>query len=249
MAHLVELRDRLLRIIAVVLGIFLICAPFANGLYAVLAEPLLERLPQGSTMIATEVAAPFLTPFKFTLVFSMFLAVPFILYQVWAFIAPGLYSNEKRLVLPLLISSTALFYLGMLFAYFIVFPLAFGFLVGTAPEGVTVMTDISKYLDFVLKMFFAFGVAFEVPVATVLLIAAGVTDVDALARKRSYIIVGAFIFGMLLTPPDAISQIMLALPMWLLFELGLLVGRRVVHQGATEAAETDTAREDDPSHS
>jgi len=227
-AHLVELRNRLLRIVVVVTLIVLALFPFANDLYSLLAQPLLSRLPTGGTMIATEVASPFLTPFKFTMFLGLFIAIPYILYQLWAFIAPGLYRDEQRLVFPLLVSSIALFYIGVVFAYYAVFPLVFGFMVGTAPKGVAVMTDISKYLDFVIKMFFAFGLAFEVPVATVLLVKAGITTPDSLVAKRPYIIVGAFVVGMLLTPPDVISQTLLAIPIWLLFELGVLASRRLL---------------------
>ncbi len=223
--HLIEMRDRLLRVVLVVVVIFLGLFAFANDLYTYLAEPLLRHMPENSSMIATEVASPFLTPFKLTLVLSAFLAVPYILYQAWGFIAPGLYQREQRLVFPLLISSTLLFYAGMAFAYFVVFPLVFGFLIGIAPEGVAVMTDISRYLDFVLKMFFAFGLAFEVPIATILVVWSGLATAEDLAAKRPYIIVGAFVFGMLLTPPDIISQTLLALPMWILFELGLVFSR------------------------
>jgi sec-independent protein translocase protein TatC len=224
-SHLVELRDRLLRAVLAVLVIFLCLFAFANDLYTFLAEPLLRYLPKGTSMIATEVASPFLTPFKLTLVLSVFAAMPVILYQLWAFVAPGLYQNERRLVLPLLVSSTFLFYLGMAFAYYVVFPLVFKFLTGVVPEGVAVMTDISRYLDFVLKLFFAFGIAFEVPIATILVIWAGITTAESLAAKRPYIIVVAFVVGMLLTPPDVISQTLLALPMWLLFELGLVMSK------------------------
>ena len=220
--HLMELRDRLLRVVLVVVVIFLALFAFANDLYSYLAEPLLRHMPEGTSMIATEVASPFLTPFKLTLVLSIFLAIPVILHQAWSFIAPGLYSREKRLVFPLLVSSTFLFFLGMAFAYFVVFPLVFGFLTGVAPEGVSVMTDISRYLDFVLKMFFAFGMAFEVPIATILVISTGMTTAEKLAGKRPFIIVIAFIVGMLLTPPDVVSQMLLAIPMWILFELGLI---------------------------
>jgi sec-independent protein translocase protein TatC len=232
--HLVELRDRMLRVVLAVVLIFLALFSFANDLYTFLAEPLLRHLPAGASMIATEVASPFLTPFKLTLVLSVFIAVPFILYQAWAFIAPGLYASERRLVYPLLLSSTVLFYAGMAFAYFVVFPLVFGFLTGTAPEGVAVMTDISRYLDFVLTMFFAFGVAFEVPIATILVVWAGVTTPEMLASKRPYIIVAAFVIGMLLTPPDVISQTLLAIPMWLLFEAGLVFSRGYVKKPAQE---------------
>ena len=229
-AHLIELRDRLLRIVIAVVGVFLVLSPFANKIYTLLAGPLLAHLPEGSSMIAIEVASPFLTPFKLTLVLAVFLTIPWTLYQLWAFVAPGLYRHERRLVMPLLASSTALFYAGMAFAYFVVFPILFNFLVGFAPAGVAVMTDISRYLDFVLTIFFAFGVAFEVPVATVLLVLIGVTTPDALAEKRPYFVVGAFVVGMLLTPPDVISQTLLALPMWLLFEVGLICSRLMLRR-------------------
>ena len=235
--HLIELRDRLLRVVLVIALIFLGLFPFANDLYHFLAEPLLRHMPAGTSMIATEVASPFLTPFKLSLVTAMFIAVPFILYQAWAFIAPGLYQRERKLVFPLLFSSTVLFYAGMAFAYFAVFPLVFGFLTGVAPEGVEVMTDISKYLDFVLKMFFAFGLAFEVPIATILVVWSGMTTAESLAQKRPYIIVGAFVFGMLLTPPDVISQTLLAVPMWLLFELGLIFSRWYTRDSEDEETE------------
>lgn len=225
MQHLIELRDRLLRVVLVVVVIFLALFAFANDLYTYLAEPLLRFMPEGTSMIATEVASPFLTPFKLTLVLSVFIAVPFILYQGWGFIAPGLYQRERKLVFPLLFSSTLLFYAGMSFAYFVVFPLVFGFLTGIVPEGVAVMTDITRYLDFVLKMFFAFGLAFEVPIATILVVWSGISTAENLAKKRPYIIVGAFVFGMLLTPPDVISQTLLAVPMWMLFELGLIFSK------------------------
>jgi len=236
-SHLVELRDRLLRIIVAVLAVFLVLMPFANDLYTWLATPLLKSLPEGATMIATQVASPFLTPFKFTFMLALFLCVPFILYQAWAFIAPGLYQSERRIAFPLLVSSCALFYLGVAFAYFVVFPLVFGFLTGNAPEGVSVMTDIASYLDFVLLMFFAFGLAFEVPIATVLIIWAGIATPESLVQKRPYIIVGAFVIGMLLTPPDVLSQTLLAIPMWLLFEVGVIASRRLV--GRREQEETD----------
>jgi len=245
LAHLVEMRDRLLRVVLLVSLIFLGLFSFANDLYSLLAEPLLAHLPEGGTMIATEVASPFLTPFKLALVASIFLAIPFILYQGWAFIAPGLYRNEKRLALPLLVSSIILFYAGMAFAYFVVFPLVFGFLTGVAPAGVAVMTDIAKYLDFVLKMFFAFGVAFEVPIATIILVATGMTTPESLASKRPYIIVGAFVLGMLLTPPDVISQTLLALPMLLLFETGLFFSRMIIRQRKEAEAMADAAEVDE----
>ncbi len=224
-SHLIELRDRLLRGLLAVAIIAACLLPFSNDLYHFLAEPLLRHLPESSTMIATEVASPFLIPFKLTLSISVLLAIPVLLYQLWAFIAPGLYDNERKLVFPLLFASTLLFFLGIVFAYFVVFPLVFGFFTQAAPEGVAIMTDISSYLDFVLKLFFAFGLAFEVPIATLLLIWTGVSTVESLAEKRPYIIVGAFVLGMLLTPPDIISQTLLALPVWLLFELGLFSAR------------------------
>ncbi|GMQ87280.1 MAG: Sec-independent protein translocase subunit TatC [Gammaproteobacteria bacterium] len=225
-SHLIELRDRLLRIVLVVIVIFLGLVPFANWLFTQLAGPLMAHLPEGSSMVAIDVASPFFTPFKLALVLSIFIAMPVILYQLWAFIAPGLYQNERKRTLPLLVSSTALFYLGAAFAYFAVFPLVFGFLTSAAPQGVEVMTDISRYLDFVLTLFFAFGVAFEIPIAVVLLVWTGAVTPQALREKRAYVIVGAFVVGMLLTPPDIISQTLLALPMWLLFEIGVFLGER-----------------------
>ena len=225
-SHLIELRDRLLRVVLAVIVIFLGLTPFANWLFTRLAGPLMVHLPEGSSMVAIDVASPFFTPFKLALVVSIFIAMPYILYQLWAFVAPGLYLHERKRTVPLLVSSTALFYLGAAFAYFIVFPLVFGFLTHTAPQGVEVMTDISRYLDFVLTLFFAFGVAFEVPVAVVLLVWTGAVEPQSLKEKRAYVIVGAFVIGMMLTPPDIISQTLLALPMWLLFEVGVFLGER-----------------------
>ena len=233
-AHLIEVRDRLVKVLIVVVVLLLGLFPFANELYLLVAEPLLRHMPEGTSMIATEVASPFLTPFKLALVCALFLAMPAFLYHLWAFVAPGLYKNEQKLVYPLLITSSLLFYLGMAFAYFVVFPLMFGFFSSTAPEGVAIMTDISKYLDFVLKIFFAFGVAFEVPIVTILLVWAGFTTPEALGAKRPYVVVGAFILGMLLTPPDAISQTLLAIPMWILFELGLLFAKSYVRRDPDE---------------
>lgn len=224
-AHLMELRDRLLRAVLSVLVAFICLFPFANDIYTFVSEPLRELLPQGSSMIATEVASPFLTPFKLTLVVAVFIAMPYILFQVWAFVAPGMYRKEKRIAFPLLASSVLLFYAGAAFAYFVVFPLIFAFFTSVGPSDITVMTDINSYLDFVLKLFFAFGVAFEIPIAAVILILTGVTTPEKLAKKRPWIVVGCFIAGMLLTPPDVISQSLLALPMWLLFELGIIFGR------------------------
>lgn len=224
-SHLIELRNRLLKIVLVVLSIFLGLATYANEIYRLLSVPLLQHLPENSQMIAIDVASPFFTPFKLALVTSAFIAVPVILYQSWAFIAPGLYKHERKMILPLLIASTLLFYLGVAFAYFVVFPLVFGFLTAAAPSNVTVMTDISHYLDFVLTLFFAFGITFEVPVFTIVLVWTGLTTPKSLAEKRSYVIVAAFIIGMFLTPPDAISQTLLAVPIWLLFEMGLLFSK------------------------
>lgn len=226
-SHLLELRNRLLRSLLAVLVIFLGLIYFANDLYVFLSEPLRAYLPEGATMIATEVASPFLTPFKLTIVLSIFVAIPFILHQVWGFIAPGLYRHEKKIAIPVLASSILLFYSGIVFAYYVVFPLVFGFFTSVGPEGVSVMTDINSYLDFVLKLFFAFGVAFEIPIATFLIILSGATTAEKLASKRPYIVIGCFVMGMLLTPPDVISQAMLAIPMWLLFEVGLLFGKLV----------------------
>lgn len=225
--HLIELRNRLLRAVLVVLLIFLGLYYFSNDLYLFISEPLRAHLPEGTSMIATDVASPFLTPFKLTFMSAVFLGMPYILFQIWGFIAPALYTNEKRLAMPLLLSSIVLFYLGMAFAYFVVFPLVFGFFTSAGPEGVAVMTDISRYLDFVLKLFFAFGMAFEIPIGTVILVATGVTDCKSLSEKRPYLVVACFVIGMLLTPPDVISQTLLAVPMWLLFELGLLFSRMI----------------------
>ncbi len=223
--HLVELRNRLLRVVLTIVAVVLVAMPFANDLYGILAGPLTSQLPEGTSMIATQVASPFLTPFKMVLWMAVFLTIPVTLYQAWAFIAPGLYKHEKRLVMPLAITSTLLFYLGIAFAYFVVFPLVFPFLIGYAADGVTVATDINAYLDFVITIFFAFGIAFEVPIATIILCWTGVTTPEDLVQKRPYIIVGAFVVGMLLTPPDMISQTLLAIPMWALFELGVIFAR------------------------
>jgi len=224
-SHLIELRNRLLRAISCVLIVFLALVSYANEIYSLLAGPLLQHMPKNSTMIAIDVASPFFTPFKLVLIVSVFISVPFILYQFWAFVAPGLYKRERRMILPLLIASTLLFYLGVAFAYFVVFPLVFGFLTAAAPDGVAVMTDIAKYLDFVLALFFAFGICFEVPIFTIVLVWSGLITPEGLADKRPYVIVGAFIVGAVLTPPDALSQTLLAVPMWMLFELGLLCSR------------------------
>lgn len=232
--HLIELRNRLLHAVAGVLLVFMCLYYFANDIYLIVAEPLRLLLPEGSTMIATEVASPFFAPFKLTLMVSIFIAMPYVLYQLWRFIAPALYDKEKKLAFPLLFSSIVLFYSGIAFAYFVVFPLIFGFFTSAGPAGVTIMTDISRYLDFVLKLFFAFGIAFEIPIAIIILVAAGVTNVENLSKKRPYLVVACFVVGMLLTPPDVISQTLLAVPMWLLFEVGLLFARVIEKQSNTD---------------
>ena len=227
LSHLYELRTRLMWVVGTLFVLLMGLFPFANTLYSWLAGPLMALLPEASTMVAIEVASPFLTPFKLVFLVSLVLSVPLILYHAWAFVAPGLYNNEKRLVFPILVSSSLLFYLGMAFAYFVVFPLMFGFFTRAAPEGVAVMTDIGRYLDFVMKIFIAFGAAFEVPVVTLVLVRLGITTPQQMATKRPYVIVAAFVVGMLLTPPDIISQVLLAIPVWLLFELGLAFSRLV----------------------
>lgn len=242
--HLIELRSRVLKALVSVFAVFLCLVYFSQDLYRYVAMPLVASLPEGASMIATDVASPFLAPFKLTLVLSFFVAIPFVLYQIWAFIAPGLYRKEKKLIAPLLASSTLLFYMGMAFAYFVVFPLAFMFFNSVAPEGVLVSTDISSYLNFVLKLFFAFGVAFEIPIAVILMCWTGVTTADKLAKKRPYVIVGAFFIGMLLTPPDIISQTLLAVPMWLLFEVGVVIGRFYSGKTREENADEASAQEE-----
>ena len=222
-SHLIELRDRLLRSVIAVLIVFIPAAIFSGKLFALLADPMLSALSGESTMISTEVAGPFLVPLKFAFALSVAVAIPYLLFQIWSFIAPGLYDREKRLAFPLLLSSTVLFYCGIAFAYFVVFPIMFSFFPSVAPIGIEVTPDINHYLGFVLKLFFAFGIAFEVPIATILLIKAGITTREKLAKKRQYVLLGAFVIGMLLTPPDIFSQSMLAIPMWLLFELGLIM--------------------------
>ena len=239
--HLIELRNRLLRVVLVVAVVFVVLVPFSNTLFSLLSGPLLAHMPADSSMIAIEVASPFLIPFKLTLFLALFIAIPYVLYQLWSFVAPGLYRHERRLVVPLLVSSTVLFYAGAAFAYFVVFPLVFAFFTAAAPEGVSVMTDISRYLDFVLTLFFAFGAAFEVPVVTVLLIWTGMTTRDSLRQKRPYVIEGAFVIGMLLTPPDVISQTLLAVPVWLLFELGLYFSGWFTRQKPASGADKDVA--------
>lgn len=238
--HLVELRSRLIKACFAILVVLICLLPFARKLYSLLATPMLAQLPEGSSMIAIDVASPFLAPFKLTLLLSVIISMPIVLYQLWAFVAPALFKHEKRLARPLLFSSVALFYLGCSFAYFVVFPLVFGFMTRIAPEGVAVMTDISRYLDFVITLFLAFGITFEVPIATIILVATGITSAEKLAMARPYIIVGAFALGMLLTPPDVISQTLLALPMWLLYEVGILFSRILVSDREAES-EADQA--------
>jgi sec-independent protein translocase protein TatC len=227
-SHLLELRDRLLKIVWGVLLVFLPLMFFAKELYAWLAQPLLLMLPEGTSMIATEVASPFFTPIKLAALVAFVVAMPWVLYQVWAFVAPGLYKNERRLVVPLLASSTLLFYAGIAFAYFLVLPTVFKFIIGVAPEGVAVMTDIAKYLDFVLALFLAFGFAFETPVALVLMVKTGFVTPARLCEVREYVLVGAFVVGAIFTPPDIVSQIMLAIPVYLLYELGIVAARILV---------------------
>ena len=233
-SHLIELRNRLLKVVLGVIVVFLALSAYANDIYSLLAGPLMKHMPANSTMIAIDVASPFFTPCKLALVLAVFISVPVILYQFLAFVAPGLYKHERRMIFPLLIASTLLFYLGVVFAYFVVFPLIFGFLTAAAPEGVAVMTDIAKYLDFVLTLFFAFGICFEVPIFTIVMVWTGLVTPDSLAEKRPYVIVGAFVIGAFLTPPDAISQTLLAVPMWMLFEAGLLFSRLFKPKGAED---------------
>ncbi|HKP65772.1 MAG TPA: twin-arginine translocase subunit TatC [Casimicrobiaceae bacterium] len=239
MSHLVELRMRLMRSIIAVVVVLVVLFPFAKDIYAVLAQPLLRVLPAGSTMIATDVTGTFLVPLKVTLMAAFLLALPYVLWQAWAFVAPGLYQHEKRLVVPVLVSSCLFFALGMSFAYFFVFPVAFGFFAGYTPVGVQMMTDIDKYLSFVLTMFIAFGLTFETPVVVVVLVRMRVVSLDKLRSIRPYVIVGAFVIGAIFTPPDVISQCLLAVPLWLLYELGLQLARFVsVPMADAEAEET-----------
>jgi len=241
LSHLIELRERLLKAVAAVLVILLALIPVANKLYAWLALPLIKHLPQGGTMIATEIASPFLTPIKLAFFVAMFIAMPFILYQLWAFVAPGLYRHEKRFALPILLSAMVLFYVGCAFAYFLVLPAVFAFLTSVAPSGVAVMPDIGRYLDFVLVLFLAFGLCFEVPVVLVILVTLGVVTPAQLAHSRPYAIVGAFVVAAVLTPPDVLSQMMLALPMCALYELGIVAARMLARRSATGAPDSNTA--------
>ncbi len=235
-SHLVELRERLLRAVIAVVILFVPCAIFQDQLFTLVALPLLERLPQGSQMIATSPVAPVLVPLKLAFMAAVFLAMPYVLYQAWAFVAPGLYKNEKRFAIPLVLSSIVLFYAGTAFAYFVVFPLMFAFLASTAPEGVLMMTDMGNYLNFVLLLFFAFGVAFEIPVATVLMAATGIVQVEKMTKNRGYVLLGIFVIAAFLTPPDAISQSFMAIPMYLLYEIGIVLSRVLVKQRAEKAA-------------
>lgn len=238
-AHLVELRTRLLWTVGVLVGLIVVLLPFANPLYETLARPMMAVLPTGTKMIATEITSPFLTPFKFTAFFAFFIAIPYVLYQAWAFVAPGLYSTEKRIIAPLIISSSVLFYVGVSFCYFVVLPIGLGFLTRSAPANVDVLPDISHYLDFAMKMSLAFGFAFEVPVATVLIIRMGISSISGLAAKRRYIILGAFVLGAIFTPPDVLSQFLLAVPLWLLFEAGLVAARFLVPKELQEQGKED----------
>jgi sec-independent protein translocase protein TatC len=241
-SHLIELRSRLLRAIVAVIVVLLCLFPFAKDIYAALAAPLLKALPHGATMIATDVTGTFLVPLKVTLMTAFLIALPYVLFQMWAFVAPGLYQHEKRLALPVIISSVFFFALGMCFAYFAVFPIAFGFFAGYAPAGVTMMTDIDKYLSFVLTMFIAFGITFETPVVVVVLVRMGVVSLEKLKSMRPYVIVGAFIIGAVFTPPDVISQCLLAVPLWLLYELGLVLARFVSTPATRAEAPAELAK-------
>lgn len=241
-SHLVELRDRIVRMLIAVLLIFLCLFYWANDIYTYLAEPLTRHFPEGANMIAIDVASPFLTPFKLVAMLSVFLAMPVILYQFWAFVAPGLYKSEKRIAGPLLVSSILLFYAGIAFAFYVVFPLVFGFFTSVGPEAISISTDIGRYLDFVLSLFFGFGLAFEVPIATIILVAVGITTPQKLSQMRPYVIVGAFVIGMLLTPPDVISQVLLAVPIWILFEVGLLASS-IIFKNRELDADEDNAKE------
>ena len=236
-AHLIELRTRLLHSAIALLLVFICLFPWASDLYALLAQPMLAKLPKGGQMIATDVTTPFFVPLKVAMMAAFLIALPYILYQIWRFVAPGLYAHEKRMVIPLIVASTTLFFCGMAFAYFAVFPVVFGFITASAPQGVAVMTDIDKYLSFVLAMFMAFGITFQVPVAVVLLVRMGIVSVEKLREIRSYVIVGAFIIGAIFTPPDVVSQFMLAIPLWLLYEAGIVVAVWV-GRGKTREAES-----------
>jgi len=229
-SHLVELRQRLLKCVIAIAIVFAPCAWFANDLFTIIATPLISKMPAGSSMIATSLISPFMAPLKLSLFVALFIAMPYVLYQVWAFVAPGLYKREKRFAIPLVVSSIVLFYAGVAFAYFVVFPLMFAFLTTTAPTGVQVMTDITNYLDFVLLLFFAFGIAFEMPAATVLLAATGLVRIETMTKNRGYVILGIFVIAAFLTPPDALSQTAMALPMWFLYEIGIVLSRIMLRE-------------------
>jgi len=235
-AHLLELRSRLLHVAVALLLAFICLFPWAADLYTLLAQPLLAKLPKGGQMIATGVTTPFFVPLKVAMMAAFLITLPYTLWQIWRFVAPGLYAHEKRLVFPLIISSTLLFFAGMAFAYFAVFPVVFGFITGVAPEGVAVMTDINEYLSFVLGMFMAFGMTFQVPVAVVVLVRIGMVTVEKLREIRPYVVVGAFIVGAIFTPPDVVSQFMMAIPLWFLYETGIVVAAWTVKPKTTETA-------------
>jgi len=240
-SHLMELRDRLLRAVIAVVILFIPCAFFSDELFSFVAQPLIEKMPQGTSMIATSIVAPVLGPLKLALLSGLFLAMPFVLYQVWAFVAPGLYRHEKRFAVPLLVSSIVLFYAGVAFAYFFVFPLMFAFLTTTAPLGVQVMTDMTNYLDFALFLFFAFGIGFEIPVATVLLAATGLVRIETMRKNRGYVVLGIFIVAAFLTPPDPLSQSFLAIPMYLLYEFGIIMSRILLKDRLARQAQENGA--------
>jgi sec-independent protein translocase protein TatC len=244
-SHLLELRTRLLHSVIAVAICFTPLAFFSNQLFTLIAHPLIERLPEGTSIIATSVVSPFMTPLKLSLVGAIFVAMPYILYQIWAFVAPGLYRHEKRFAVPLFVSSVILFYVGVAFAYFVVFPLMFAFLTATAPEGVRMMTDMASYLDFTLLLFFAFGLAFEMPVATVLLVITGLVKVETLQKNRGYVVLGIFIVAAFLTPPDAISQTFMAVPMYILYEVGIFFSRMITKRREQEQAEAGAAGADE----
>jgi len=243
MSHLLELRNRLMKAMLGLLITFIPCAVYANELFTLIAQPLIDKLPEGTSLIATSVVSPFMTPFKVAFYVGLFLAMPVVIYQIWAFVAPGLYKREKRFAVPLLVSSVLLFYVGAVFAYFAVFPVMFTYLVGTAPAGVNYMPDMASYLDFALTLFFAFGVAFEMPVAVVLLVLTGLVKVETLGKNRGYVVIGIFVVAAFLTPPDAISQTIMAIPMYLLYESGLAMARvmQKMRREAAEAAEKEEA--------
>lgn len=246
-SHLMELRDRLMKAVIAIVVLFVPCAIFSDELFSAIAQPLISKMPKGTSMIATSITAPVMAPLKLSLLTGLFLAMPYVLYQVWAFVAPGLYKHEKRFAIPLMISSIILFYAGVAFAYFVVFPLMFAFLTGAAPLGVQVMTDMSNYLDFVLLLFFAFGIAFEIPIATVLLAATGLVKIETMTKNRGYIVLGIFVLAAFLTPPDAVSQSFMAVPMYLLYEVGIVMSRVLLKNRMTRAEADRQAEEKEAS--